>query len=125
MTRQGLRVFLQDWFCGCGNPDEAAAELLRLLELCPLYDHRTEFEALFPSSGMGYLVLYTLDHFDLIEHGGNVGGSWLTEKGQQVRDALRRESASEFDALAESSCVHGYGVDTELLDCPECGPMNR
>ena len=126
MTRQELRVFLNDWFCGCGAPDDAARRLMDILALHPLYDHRPEIEALFQGdTGLEMLTLYTLAYFGLTEHGGTVGGGWLTDKGKTVLEALQRESANDFDTLCEASCLHGYGVETELLDCPECGPMNR
>lgn len=124
MTRQELRVFLDGWFCGCGSPDEAARFLRDLLALHPLYDHRAEFVALVPDEGLQYLLLYTLDHFDLAEHGGSIGGQWLTDKGTAVLAALNREAEDGFEALNAEACMHGYGVDTELDQCHECGPLN-
>lgn len=120
MTKQELRVFLDSWFCGCGMPEAACASLQRLLSLHPLYEHRKEFEALIPDDGVQYLLLYTLDHFDLTEHGGNVGGAWLTDKGKQVLEALNVEAAGEFDSLVESCCIHGYSI-LGNEDCPHCG----
>jgi hypothetical protein len=101
MTRPELRVFLGGWFCGCGNPEDAAAALLRLLNLHPLSDHRDEFEKWVPDSGLQYLLLYSLDRYELTEHGGTVGGAWLTSKGEAVRDALAREEGDGFAALTE------------------------
>jgi hypothetical protein len=99
--------------------------LCRLLELHPLYDHRDEVEAFFnKNTGLEYLVLYMIDHLELTEHGGSVGGAWLTDKGKAVMAALQRERVDGFEALGEQSCMHGYSVETELQDCPECGPMN-
>lgn len=126
MTRQELRVFLQDWFCGCGQPAQALSSLRELLALHPLYDHRAEFERLIPDEGLQYLMLYTLDHFDLSEHGGSVGGAWLTDKGRAVLEALEREMPDDFEALSGSCCCHGYSIDDdEILNCPECGALNR
>ena len=126
MTRQALRVFLSEWFCGCGSPEAACRRLLDILALCPLYDNREAFKRLVPDDGIEMLLLYTLDHFDLIEHGVGIGGSWLTDKGTQVREALRREEGDEFETLTQQSCCHGYAVESdELMQCPECGPMNR
>ena len=126
MTRQELSVFLKTWFCGCGLPEAAARALRDLLALHPLYENRESFERMIPDSGLQYLVLYMLAHLDLTEHGGSCGGGWLTEKGKAVLDALNREAADGFEALMSQRCMHGYAVDgDELLDCPECGPMNR
>jgi len=121
MTRPELRVFLQTWFCGCGSPDLAAAYLLRLLDLHPLYEHRQELEALISDTGLEMLILYTLDRFDLTEHGGTVGGAWLSPKGEAVREALRAESGDKFVELSRSSCIHGYVADMNGHEaCAEC-----
>jgi hypothetical protein len=90
-----------------------------------LYEHREEFERLIPNYGLQYLVLYMLDHLDLTEHGGTVGGGWLTDKGKSVLDALQREAATEFTFMHCNHCIHGYDVEAEILDCPECGPLNH
>jgi hypothetical protein len=125
MTRPELRVFLQEWFCGCGSPESAAARLRDLLALHPLYDHRPEIERLLPDVGIQELVLYTLDYFDLTDHGGTVGGGWLTDKGRAVLDALNRETADSYETLMAQSCCHGYAVDDELMECPECSKLNQ
>jgi hypothetical protein len=113
VTRQELSVFLQEWFCGCGSPHSAAASLLKLLRLHPLYDHRRELEVLLPDKGIQHLVLYMLDCFDLTEHGSSVGGAWLTDKGKAVMEALAGEEANGFLLLEEPRCVHGYGFGEE------------
>lgn len=131
MTRQELRVFLQGWFCGCGSPEKAVARLRDLLALHPLHSNRPAFDALVPDDGFQYLLLYTLDHLELTEHGGTVGGGWLTAKGQAVLEALNREQADGFEALTASACIHGYAVGIsdgdpdELEDCPECSKLNE
>ena len=110
MTREELRVVLS-WFCGCGAPEAASRALLELLELHPLYEHQEAFQIRFPDDGVQYLLLYLLDHLDLTEHGGNVGGGWLSPKGFAVRDALRREVTDDFEVLQGPSCIHGYDID--------------
>lgn len=63
---------------------ETAARLVRdILNMCPLYQHREEFEKLLPNDGAQYLILGLLDEAGLIEHGGGIGGSWLTDKGTE------------------------------------------
>lgn len=37
------------------------------------------------------LILHILDHADLVEHGGNVRGSWLTSKGVEVATKIQQE----------------------------------
>lgn len=108
MTRLELRVYLQSWFCGCGDPEAACATLLRILRLHPAYEHRDELAALIPDEGARLLLLYRLDRDGLTEHGGSIGGAWLTDKGTAVRDALAREESDGFEALMQAACIHGY-----------------
>jgi hypothetical protein len=110
-------VQLDKWFCGCGSPDDAAAALLRLLRLHPLYDHHAELDGWIDDSGVQYLLLYQLDALELTEHGGTVGGGWLSDAGVAVRDALAREEADGFEALMGSWCIHGFDVEDESHDC--------
>lgn len=117
MSREELSVFLQEWFCGCGNPEDAADALLRLLRLHPMYEHGKELDEWVGDNGLAYLLLYSLDRYDLTEHGGSVMGAWLTEKGTAVRDALAREEADEFEELFTQRCVHGFDIDDESHDC--------
>lgn len=129
MTRAELRLYLDTWFCGCGNPEEAAGTLLRLLRLHPLYEHHAELEVWIPDMGVRMLLLYSLDRDGLTEHGGNVGGAWLTDKGQGVLDALAHEEALEaggdrdaridlqFRDLFGEYCVHGVDTDDQTHDC--------
>lgn len=111
MTRQELRVVLGEWFCGCGSPRDACRALRDLLALHPLYDNREALERMIPDEGVQYLMLYTLDRFDLTEHGGSVGGAWLTDKGKAVLSALEAEAEDNWEAVGESCCIHGYSMD--------------
>lgn len=120
MTRQELSVFFQEWFCGCGSPEMAAETLRMVLSMHPLYEHGAEFDALVPCEGLRMLLLYTLDHFELTEHGGTVGGGWLTDKGKAVLAALEREKSDNYAALFAQACIHGYAVEGEAFECPEC-----
>jgi hypothetical protein len=36
-----------------------------------------------------HLILYVLDQRGLTEHGGSVNGSWLSDRGKQVREIMR------------------------------------
>lgn len=117
MTRQQLRVVIGEWFCGCGDPALAAERLRDILALHPLYDNRAAFERLVPDEGIQYLLLYMLDSLDLAEHGGNVGGAWLTPLGQDVLDALNAEAASDFQSMMESWCAHGFDLSDDTHVC--------
>jgi hypothetical protein len=80
--------------CGCGNPDAAYQFLLDTLSA---FDRSDSWEASCErirewwavGEGPGYLVLYFLTNADLLEHGGSVGGSWLTPKGKDALNCLR------------------------------------
>jgi hypothetical protein len=115
--RRDLRKFLEDKFCGCGQPEAAAAALLRLLRLHPLHSNREAFEQWISDDGIEMLLLYTLDAWKLTEHGGSVGGAWLTEEGKKIRDALAAEEADEFEALFEQHCIHGFDITDTEHDC--------
>lgn len=119
MTLQELRVFLNGWFCGCSQPWAAVARLRDILALHPLYENRRAFDALVPDVGIQMLLLYTLGYFELNEHGGGIGGAWLTDKGKVVLEAI---CAHDPEVIAASSCVHGYALEEEYAEpCPKCG----
>lgn len=125
MTRQELRRFLDKFFCGCGSPEAASASLLRLLEQYSdeNRDGEPAYKALptwIPDEGIRYLVLYWLTELDLLEHGGGVMASWLTGKGQNVLEALRREKADDFEALHGMYCIHGYDVEGPGAEGHDC-----
>jgi hypothetical protein len=81
--------------CGCGNPETAVTLVHELLKLAPLYDHHDAVVSLLPSEGVYYLVLGALDEAGLLEHGSNISGSWLTDKGQWFLRALNTAGDSE------------------------------
>jgi hypothetical protein len=89
--RQAM-YFDQLGFCGCGNPADQHVFVAKCLEA---FDReKTGWE---PGTGLdkiaalvienpeeaAYFIAYALDKVDLIEHGGSVGGSWLTDRGKQ------------------------------------------
>ncbi|MBD3004697.1 hypothetical protein [Streptomyces sp. 5-10] len=84
--------------CACGQPWEGYELVRRLLDLAPYYEHPDRVTAAIGNDGSAHLVLSMLTRAELIEHGGAVGGSWLTPKGAWYRDALRLiDSWEEFD----------------------------
>jgi len=89
--------------CGCGQPEQAVELVRQILNLAPLYNNENwkKAEQLIGSAGAFHIVLSVLDNARLMEHGGGIGGSWLTEKGEAVRDALNLLAASdpEFEPI--------------------------
>ena len=49
----------------------------------------TELEALLGDGMLGLSYLYVLDSHGLTEHGGSIGGSWLTTEGEAVLALLK------------------------------------
>jgi hypothetical protein len=79
-------------FCGCGQPDAAWNAVLTELKRCH-HNHLAESlsEHIYPpETGEWYVMAYVLEHCDLTEHGGSVGGSWLTPDGQDAMDFLEK-----------------------------------
>lgn len=74
--------------CGCGSSEEFADEALKLLNNFALPHDKRNMDAY--SDRFTELLAHWLDSAGLIEHGSNIGGSWLSEKGQQVHDAIKK-----------------------------------
>lgn len=149
MERHELRVWFNEWACGCGAPTEVAAFILDLLSAYddrwrhdlsimrpadrPALDrvwkeHTDAVKKLLPNDGAQYFVLYVLTHWDVLEHGSSVGGSWLTDKGRDILHALEREREDGFKAFCASSCIHGYAMGLNAGEpeetCPECSALH-
>ena len=99
-------------WCGCGEPYAALQFLGEVLEAFRVSlderdptETREESEARYlkPSRlcgaegnpGLAYGYLYNLDAVGLTEHGSNVRGSWLTDKGHEVLQAIKSITSEE------------------------------
>ena len=95
--------------CGCGDPAAADRLVIDLLTVfadwAPDRARRVE-ELIGGSDGAQQIVLATLDHAGLTEHGGSVWGSWLTERGKWVLWAV--EQAGGVDGLGAKLDVVGF-----------------
>jgi hypothetical protein len=124
-------------FCGCGDP-ESVYELIReLLELFRLNteeirkprenpfsladilngpNYRQQIRDLISDDdGVYYAFLYWLDSAGVLEHGGSVGGSWLTRKGFHYLELMK---AREYREMEGNSCImYGFPHGGE-----PCGP---
>lgn len=84
-----LRWYEELKFCGCGCPEEVQQYIASILRA---HKERSDSswaknnirEAINKPEMAELFILYTLDAMDLLEHGGSVGGSWLTKKGEQM-----------------------------------------
>lgn len=82
-------------WCGCGSNIEAIKFLREILRCFKREDwsesnkkldkllHVTDNEC-----GLYYSYLYMLDKTGYIEHGGSIGGSWLTQKGKDILEMI-------------------------------------
>jgi hypothetical protein len=94
-------------FCGCADPDGALQlihDALRVLTEAPEWKandqnwtnayakYKNAKLAIFKTDGIETFVLYVLDKKGLVEHGGSVFGSWLTNDGQLLLDLLNEHN---------------------------------
>lgn len=95
---------LVEWFglCGCGEPETA---LLLARDILGLFERTTQKGDLDAwrraneevdrrlchdtEPGLYYSYLNWLDGLGVIEHGGGIGGSWLTPEGERILAVLR------------------------------------
>lgn len=74
--------------CGCGSADqlaEKAVAVLKNFELKPMDPNRFNVSEDIANE----LLAHWLDNKGLLEHGGSVGGSWLTDKGKEVLKLIK------------------------------------
>lgn len=91
--RHLFQVFDRDmYFCGCGDPEPAYDLVRELLTLMPLHDAGNKLDARrrIPDDGVWHIVLSVMTHAGLIEHGGSVNGSWITDKGRWLLWAMNQ-----------------------------------
>lgn len=92
-------IFTDLDLCGCGSP-ESTYEVIRLILIA---QNQTDWDNKQNSfnkicglnmalndnyDGLIQFVLYILDSHEFLEHGGSIGGAWLTEKGKLFLDLL-------------------------------------
>jgi hypothetical protein len=97
-------------WCGCGDPT-AAFEYLK--DALTAIDNgaaaKMEFFGI-EMCGIIWTYLYMLDAHGLTEHGFNISGCWLTDKGEDVLKALctyNLEKVLDFEEVPNLECdVH-------------------
>ena len=125
MTAHELQHLFTDemHICGCGRPEAVAILVRDILRCAPFYEEENQksLEALLPSDGIFYAVLALLDEADLIEHGGSIGGSWLTPKGEEALGSLNELSQldPELESIFPDSCD-----DIPPESCEKCYPVS-
>ena len=79
-------------WCGCGRPEDALEAVRKLLKCHENFDDREErFKQNFGEgvksvydNELLLCLAYTLDAAGLTEHGGGIGGAWLTDEGEML-----------------------------------------
>lgn len=89
-------------FCGCGAPSEAI-KLIRDYLINAL-NGKMFFDDPYLSGNerTNWFVLYSLDAWGLLEHGGGVCGSWLTDNGHEMCVFLASLSEEEIETLLDN-----------------------
>ncbi len=92
-TDRGVQAEL-DW-CGCGNPEDVDRWMLAYLE--------SRASEAWPkpspegvSEDAQYLLAMLADKLGWTEHGGSVGGCWLTDAGRTTIENLRVLQSQEY-----------------------------
>lgn len=77
-------------WCGCGNPEEVDKLMLHYLDSAKWLDDK------FPriNNDADRLCAYIADDLGWTEHGGGVGGAWLTDAGREARANLTEAVAA-------------------------------
>ncbi len=107
--------------CGCGVPESVGMLIRDILAALPPWEYEGELKKLLPTDGLCYLVLGILTDAELIEHGGNIIGSWLTPRGEDVLESLRNESAVNERLDSIFRCDHQSPEDCETCYPKEVG----
>lgn len=95
-----VRHFALLKLCGCGTPEEAynfCRDALACFDRRGCHDTPPTREWVDAESVLQQLIqtrpgeaahvlAHLLTHLDLLEHGGSVGGSWLTDAGEEIVD---------------------------------------
>lgn len=106
--------------CGCGDPEAADRLVIDLLSVFedgrPDRAQRVE-ELIGASDGAQQIVLASLDHAGLTEHGGSVWGSWLTHRGRWLLWAVDQVGGPDGlgQKLDEVGFPHEYDPETKAM----------
>lgn len=129
MNERELKKFeeLELGFCDCADP-EGALQFLRdvLRIIADRSSHKESWDvatkrleeklalSLPQYEFLGLSYLYYIDSAGLLAHGSNIYGSWLSEKGKEVLQALE---TVDIEAMMEEP----YDYQNEDLSaCPHC-----
>ena len=114
LTEELASFFANDIFglCGCGNPEDTWEVIRRVLRIRSEARERDYYEIkqMYKDElhldndddidhGVLQFILYILDNNGLVEHGGSIGGCWLSELGKMYLTVL--DAWCELEAREE------------------------
>lgn len=104
--------------CGCNQPETAYYLVRNILNLTPFHDDGNwlKAQALIGSDGAFQIIIGLLSNLDLMEHGGSMGGSWITPKGEYIRELMHKHPW--YTTGLDADGVTPNGVDDRGY--PEC-----
>lgn len=86
---------IESWFftgilggCGCGSSDELGERAIKVFSNFASDDWDTRFSVY--DNEADEVLAHWMHSKDLIEHGTSIGGSWLTEKGKNVFEVIKK-----------------------------------
>lgn len=91
-------VFLHEiiGICGCGDPDLCRQDILNFLDAYSVefLEREKKLKKYFGAkdiydNSLLLFMAYILDDKELLEHGGSIGGAWITELGQMCKHVFK------------------------------------
>lgn len=88
-------------FCTCGAWGDALERIRDMLKVISVQgEGRTEnLSKLIPDDGVCHIFLCWMDKAGWLEHGGAIGGAWLTPLGHQVHALLKDMAADDLEEI--------------------------
>jgi hypothetical protein len=93
-------------YCGCGMPNETLRYIFSVLSIIEERSsaglvRRTQLfreldDHMGAGSGGNQFILYALDAAGLLEHGGSIGGAWLSDVGRELLEFLKTTKADKW-----------------------------
>lgn len=117
----GPTVPMELGWCGCGNPEDVDRMMLAYLanlherwttrkdEGAPHFGYQPTPD-LSPDAEL--LIQYVADSLGWTEHGGSVGGAWLTDEGHDARRRMIAKADAEAGDVTQASAQ--ISIDTDV-----------
>lgn len=119
--------------CGCGAPDDTCEFIYKVL--CGFADGSPydTLKKILPGVYSGsdslekgadnyaeWFLLYRLDQIGLLEHGGSIRGSWLTDKGKELVAAMKLCGDDLIPIITDNIGIMQESGEVKADPCNEC-----